>query len=152
MKNPDKWTALMSVLIALSLGCSAAAPARATGHSRAATSGGDHTADSAERRDVRTTHHAAAPAAVTAVTADAPTATDQSETSADLEITRQIRVAIVGDSTLSWSALNCTIVTNRAVVTLRGDVGTEAERNTIERHARAVAGVVRVDDMLHVDD
>ena len=152
MKNPHTWIMLMSALVAFSLGCSTA-PARATGHSRATTSGGDrHTGASAARHDAHATRHAPAPAVTAAVTADAPTAMDQSDTSSDMEITRQIRVAIVGDSSLSWSALNCIIVTDHAVVTLRGNVNTEAERNTIERHARAVAGVRRVDDMLHVDE
>ena len=78
----------------------------------------------------------------------APTALDQSEDSSDVEITRQIRAAVVGDSSLSFGARNCVIVTQHGVVTLRGDV-TRAERDAIDRHAREVAGVPRADDMLH---
>lgn len=81
----------------------------------------------------------------------APTALDQSEDATDVEITRRIREAVVGDSSLSFGARNCVIVTQHGVVTLRGDV-TRAERDAIDRHAREVAGVTRVDDLLNVTD
>ena len=81
---------------------------------------------------------------------DTPTAFDQSNDERDLEITQAIRVAVVGDDSLSFTARNCTIVTVDAVVTLRGDVNTAAESAAIERHAQAVDGVSRVDNLLSV--
>ncbi len=81
----------------------------------------------------------------------APTAMDQSESAEDLEITRQIRSAVVGDSALSFSALNCTIITRATVVTLRGSV-TRAESVVIERHAHEAPGVTRVNNMFDLSD
>lgn len=79
-----------------------------------------------------------------------PTAMDQSEAPEDLEITRQIRAAVVGDSSLSVAARNVTIITRGAIVTLRGNVTSNAERETIDRHAHQVVGVERVENMLSV--
>jgi osmotically-inducible protein OsmY len=81
-----------------------------------------------------------------------PTAMDQSESAEDLEITRQIRAAVVGDSSLSVAARNVTIVTRDAVVTLRGNVTSNAERDAIDRHAHQVSGVQRVENMLSVGE
>jgi hyperosmotically inducible protein len=81
-----------------------------------------------------------------------PTAAEQSETADDVEITRQIRVAVVGDSSLSFGARLCTIVTRDAVVTLRGDVASNDERDAIDRHAHAVTGVARVENLLAVSE
>ena len=80
-----------------------------------------------------------------------PVATDQSDSPEGLEITRQIRQAVVTDATLSLGARNCVIVTNAGVVTLRGDV-TQAEHDAIDRHARSIAGVTRVEDELHIQN
>ncbi|MBN8611952.1 MAG: BON domain-containing protein [Deltaproteobacteria bacterium] len=79
------------------------------------------------------------------------TAMDQSESAEDLEITRQIRASVVGDSSLSFGARNCVIITRGGVVTLRGDV-TGDESQAIERHAQQAAGVLRVDNNLNVTD
>jgi hypothetical protein len=81
---------------------------------------------------------------------DDTSAMDQGESAEDLEITRQIRAAVVGDSSLSVGARNVTIVTRGAVVSLRGNVTSNAERDAIDRHAHEVAGVHRVDNMLSV--
>jgi len=86
-----------------------------------------------------------------AVRDDGPTALDQGESSSDVEITRQIRSAVMGDSSLSFGARNCVIVTQNGDVTLRGDV-TAAESDAIERHAHAVAGVTHVTNDLHATD
>lgn len=86
-----------------------------------------------------------------AVQEDQPTAMDQGENASDVEITRQIRSAVVGDSSLSFGARNCTIITNGGNVTLRGDV-TGAESDAIERHAHQVAGVTHVTNSLNVTD
>ena len=85
------------------------------------------------------------------VQGDVPTAMDQSESAEDLEITRQIRAAVVGDSSLSFGARNCTIITRGTIVTLRGNV-THAESLVIERHAHEAPGVTRVDNLLDMSD
>ena len=47
-------------------------------------------------------------------------------------------------------ARNVTIITLGAVVTLRGNVTSNREREVVARHARAVAGVQRIDNVLSV--
>lgn len=85
-----------------------------------------------------------------AATPAAPTAADQSNEPADLEITRRIRAAVVTDSALSVGARNCTIITRDSVVTLRGNVS-RAEQRRIAAHAQAVPGVSRVENLLAVN-
>lgn len=82
---------------------------------------------------------------------DQATAFDQSESPADLEITRHIRADVVGDSSLSFGARNCVIITRDGEVLLRGDV-TSAESDAIERHAINVAGAAHVRNALHTTD
>jgi len=79
------------------------------------------------------------------------TAGDQSENAVDLEITRHIRAAVMDDSSLSFGARNCTIITRDGVVTLRGEV-TGVEAQSISRHAQRAPGVARVDNDLSVTD
>lgn len=115
----------------------------------ARTSGGESRED--DRRDERADPARTAESEeARAEDADAPTAFDQSNDETDLAITQAVRVAVVEDDSLSLTAQNCTIVTVDAVVTLRGDVDTTAESAAIERHARAVDGVRRVDNLLRV--
>lgn len=75
---------------------------------------------------------------------------DQSENEADRKITADIRSAITGDETMSLNARNVKIVTLNGVVTLRGPVETQAEKDAIEAKAEAIAGVSRVDNQLEV--
>jgi osmotically-inducible protein OsmY len=81
----------------------------------------------------------------------AQTATGQSETKADVEITAAIRKAIVDDKALSVNAHNVKVITSGGVVTLRGPVKSEEEKKTIEAKAKQVAGVTRVDNLLEVE-
>jgi len=69
-----------------------------------------------------------------------PTAMDQGPSEADRKITRDIREALMNDSSLSFTAKNVKIITIDGKVTLRGPVKTEAERTAIEAKARKVAG------------
>jgi osmotically-inducible protein OsmY len=108
----------------------------------ARTSGDEHTHAPAGSRD--TDHDAVA-------ADDQATAFDQSESPADLEITRHIRADVVGDSSLSFGARNCVIITRDGEVLLRGDV-TRAESDAIERHAINVAGAAHVRNALHTTD
>jgi hyperosmotically inducible protein len=65
---------------------------------------------------------------------------DQGPSDADRKITRDIRQAVMKDSTLSFTAKNVKIITVDGKVTLRGPVKTEAERSAIEAAARKVVG------------
>lgn len=82
---------------------------------------------------------------------DTKTPLDQSESSADIKITAEIRRAITNDDSLSVTAKNCKIITDKSgLVTLRGVVNSQAEKNSIDAKAKAVAGVTRVDNQLEV--
>jgi osmotically-inducible protein OsmY len=72
------------------------------------------------------------------------------ESEMDLEITRQIHLAVRSDPSLSTAARRVTVVTLGAVVTLRGSVGSSRESEAIARHAREVSGVQRIENALSV--
>jgi hyperosmotically inducible protein len=80
----------------------------------------------------------------------AVTAGQQSNTKSDVELTRQIREAVVKDSSLSVMAQNVKIVSANGSVTLRGPVMTEAERDAIGSKAQAIAGADKVNNQLEV--
>lgn len=79
------------------------------------------------------------------------TATAQGESAADREITATIRKSVVDDSALSLNAHNVKIITAGGVVTLRGPVKNDREKQAIESKAKQVAGVARVDNLLEVE-
>lgn len=80
----------------------------------------------------------------------AVTSGDQSSSASDLTITRAVREAVVADKGLSTNAHNVKIVTAEGVVTLRGPVGSAAEKASIGSTAQQVAGVSRVDNLIEV--
>lgn len=86
--------------------------------------------------------------------ADAPsdlTAIDQSNSSNAVAATAAIRQAIMDDSSMSTMAQNCKIITDKnGVVTLRGPVATQIEKDSIGAKAKAVANVTRVVNELEV--
>lgn len=67
-------------------------------------------------------------------------AAEQSNHSSDIAVTRNIRRALVKDKSLSVRAHNVTIITRDGKVTLKGQVGSEAEKQTVESTATHVAG------------
>ena len=76
---------------------------------------------------------------------------DQAQgTDTDRRITADVRKAITDDSAMSMNARNVKIVTLNGVVTLRGPVDTQAEKDAIEAKAKGVAGVTSVDNQLEV--
>lgn len=75
---------------------------------------------------------------------------DQSNSDSDVKITADIRRAIMDESGMSVNAQNCKIITQNGVVTLRGPVATQAEKDSIEAKARAAAGVTNVVNELEV--
>lgn len=76
---------------------------------------------------------------------------DQSQSAEDVKITAEIRKAILDDKSMSMNGQNVKIITDKSgVVTLRGPVDSQAEKDAIEAKAKAVAGVTRVDNQLEV--
>ncbi|MFM9959585.1 MAG: BON domain-containing protein [Phycisphaerales bacterium] len=82
---------------------------------------------------------------------DTKTPLDQSESAEHIKITADIRKAVLSVEGMSTNGKNCKIITDAAgIVTLRGVVDSQAEKNTIEGKARAIAGVTKVDNQLEV--
>jgi hyperosmotically inducible protein len=81
---------------------------------------------------------------------DAMTAGEQSSAKSDVELTREIRQAVVKDDSLSTLAHNVKIVAANGAVTLRGPVNTEQEKVAIASKAQAIAGPNKVDNQLEV--
>ena len=81
---------------------------------------------------------------------DRPTAGTQSNDRGDVEVTRQVRRAIVDDDSLSTNAHNVKIITVDGVVTLRGPVNSPQEKASVAAKAQQVPGVKRVDNQIEV--
>lgn len=81
---------------------------------------------------------------------DTLTPADQSERAADVDLTQRIRKAVTADDSLSTTAKNVKIITVNGVVTLRGPVKSEQEREKIAATAQQIAGVKQVDNQLEV--
>ena len=75
---------------------------------------------------------------------------DQSNKPADLEMTRNIRRALVKDDQLSTEAKNIKIITVNGAVTLRGPVKTDQEKAAIMEKAAQVAGDTNIHGQLQV--
>jgi hyperosmotically inducible protein len=80
----------------------------------------------------------------------AVTSGDQSNTQSDLNITQEIRKAVMADKELSTNAQNVKIITANGVVTLRGPVKSAEEKANIGAKAKHAAGVTRVDNQLEI--
>jgi hypothetical protein len=81
---------------------------------------------------------------------DTLTPMDQSSKESDLELTRKIREEVVDDDSLSLLAHNVKIISVDGVVTLRGPVESEAERERIASLAEKTAGSGKVRNHLEV--
>jgi hyperosmotically inducible periplasmic protein len=81
---------------------------------------------------------------------DTVTPGDQSNNTADLNLTQQIRRELMADKSLSTDAKNVKIITVNGVVTLRGPVNTPKEKSTIEAKAQSIAGANNVDSQLEI--
>lgn len=81
---------------------------------------------------------------------DTATPIDQGTSAQDVRITQSIRKAVTDDEELSVNAHNVKIVTRDGAVTLRGPVGSAAERASIEAKAKGVTGVTRVDNQIEI--
>ena len=80
----------------------------------------------------------------------ATTAQDQSNASADIELTKKIRQSIVADESLSTYAHNVKIVSVKGHVTLNGVVRSAPEKSTIEKKAVEIAGKTMVTSELKI--
>ena len=80
------------------------------------------------------------------VARNALTPFDQSNTEADVGITRSIRQALIDDDTLGTNSQNVKVITVGGVVTLRGAVANTAEKTRIVAIAKDAAGEDRVRD------
>ena len=78
------------------------------------------------------------------------TSGDQSNSSADLKITQDIRRALMNDSELSTTAKNIKVITANGQVTLRGPVPTAQEKAKIDQLAKSAAGGAQIEDQLEV--
>ncbi len=75
---------------------------------------------------------------------------DQSNSASDIKITADVRREIMTDKSMSMNAQNCKIITDKGVVTLRGPVTSQTEKDAIESKAKATAGVSKVVNELEV--
>ena len=76
--------------------------------------------------------------------------TDQPNDSADIKLAAAVRQAIVKDKALSTTAHNVKLVAANGVVTLRGPVNGQREKEKVGQCAAGVAGVSKVDNQLDV--
>jgi hyperosmotically inducible periplasmic protein len=75
---------------------------------------------------------------------------DQSGKTTDFNITVEVRRAIVDDKTMSLNAHNAKIITVDGVVTLRGPVDSQQEKDALEAIAAKCTGVTKVLNELEV--
>jgi osmotically-inducible protein OsmY len=75
---------------------------------------------------------------------------DQTDIESDRTITQKVRQNLMEDKTLSTNGKNVKIITINGIVTLRGPVNNENERNEIGKKAKAVNGVKNIDNQLEV--
>jgi hyperosmotically inducible protein len=81
---------------------------------------------------------------------DVPTADQQKETAADRELAKKIRRSITSDSSLSTYAHNIKVIVRDGVVTLKGPVHSEEEKNAIGAKAAQITGADKVQNELVV--
>jgi hyperosmotically inducible protein len=78
------------------------------------------------------------------------TAGDQSDTPADIALTQSIRKQVVANDELSTMAHNVKIITVDGVVTLRGPVKSEGEKQQIAATAEKIAGAGKIQNQLEI--
>ena len=83
---------------------------------------------------------------------DTKTADEAVNTSSDLDITQEIRKAVMADDSLSTNAHNAKIVVTNGDVTLVGPVASAEEKDTLERIAASKAGTRKIINQLEVSN
>ncbi len=81
---------------------------------------------------------------------DAVTAEKQSNSELDVKVLANVRKSIMDDEGLSVNAKNAKILYKKGVVTLRGPVDSESEKNRLADLAKACSGVTKVKNQLTV--
>lgn len=81
---------------------------------------------------------------------DALTADKQGNSAADINTTKEIRQSVERGDNLSTMAKNVKIITLNGMVTLRGPVRTEAEKDSIQQIAEKIAGDSKVSNQLEI--
>ncbi|HEV3205462.1 MAG TPA: BON domain-containing protein [Terriglobales bacterium] len=79
-----------------------------------------------------------------------PTADQQKENAADRQLAQQIRKALMKDKSLSTSAHNVKVIAQNGMVTLKGPVKTDEEKQTVEAKAAEIAGADKVSSEIQV--
>jgi len=79
-----------------------------------------------------------------------PTADNAKNNTSDRDLMQQIRKGIVDDKSLSTAAHNVKVIAQHGKVTLRGNVSSEDEKQTVEKIANGVAGAGNVTNDLTV--
>jgi hyperosmotically inducible periplasmic protein len=79
-----------------------------------------------------------------------PTADQQKDNAGDRKLTQQIRKSLMQDKSLSMYAHNIKIISQGGMVTLKGPVRSEDEKQAIEAKAKEVAGADKVSSELQV--
>jgi hyperosmotically inducible protein len=78
------------------------------------------------------------------------TADDQKNGRTDLQLTQEIRKALVADESLSTYAHNVKVIARKGKVTLKGPVRTADEKKVVETTAAKVAGAANIINQLSV--
>ena len=78
------------------------------------------------------------------------TADRQKENPSDRQLAQQIRRALVKDKSLSSNAHNVKVIAQNGVVTLKGPVNSESEKQTVETTAAQFAGSDKVTSEIQV--
>lgn len=81
---------------------------------------------------------------------DTLTAGNQSEAEADRTLSANIRKSLLDTDWLSNNAKNIKIITVDNVVTLRGVVDSQKEKDFIDQKAKSISGVSHVDNQLTI--
>jgi hyperosmotically inducible protein len=79
-----------------------------------------------------------------------PTADQQKENKSDRELASKVRRALVQDKSLSTYAHNVKVVAQDGMVTLKGPVHSDQEKQAVEAKAAEIAGADKVTNQIEV--
>jgi len=79
-----------------------------------------------------------------------PTADQQKDNATDRQLAQQIRKAIVKDKSLSTYGHNVKVIAQNGMVTLKGPVKSDEEKQAIENKAAQIAGADKVTSEIQV--
>ena len=81
-----------------------------------------------------------------------PVATDQNTDARDVALAAEIRRDLVTDDMLTMRAKNATLIVSDGVVTLRGEVASQADHDRLVARVVSVPGVRRVEDRVRIEE